>query len=282
MTDMKPFFTIIIPTLNEENFVGKLLTDLSKQKYTDFEVIVADALSEDKTIEEVKKYDSLLTISKIIRVKGRNVSRQRNKAAHHAKGSYLVFLDADARIGISFLKKLYSYITIHKGLLFLPGLSSSKQDPQLNVAIDFSNAFVNLSNKIGKPFSTGGSMIVEKHFFYLIGGFPEDVTMSEDHLLVHNAYKYGVNARFLSAIKVNFSLRRFKREGKLELLYKYIKSTVYFLAKGKVDKKIIEYEMGGHLYNKTSKKMFANLIHINPRKLLTKFNKSVKSLLHDL
>ena len=279
---MKPFFTIIIPTLNEEKFVGKLLTDLVKQTYKDFEIILIDAQSEDGTILVVKKYTSLLPIKKIIQIRGRNVSKQRNKGAKIARGSYLVFLDADARIRKNFLKKLHSYITIHKGLLFLPGLSSTKQDPQMNVAIDFSNAFVALSNKIGRPFSTGGSMIVEKNFFYLIGGFPEDVTMSEDHLLVHNAYKYGVNARFLSKIKVNFSLRRFKREGKLELLYKYIKSTVYFLAKGKVDKKVIEYEMGGHLYNKTSKKMFGDLIRINPKKLLFKFNKTVKSLLREL
>jgi len=279
---MKPFFTIIIPTLNEEKFVGKLLTDLVKQTYNDFEIILVDARSEDMTVSVVKKYIPHLPIKRIIQTKGRNVSKQRNAGAKIAHGSYLVFLDADARIRSNFFKNLHLYITTYKGLLFLPGLSSTKQDPQINVAIDFSNAFVALSHKIGRPFSTGGSMIVEKNFFYLIGGFPEDVTMSEDHLLVHNAYKYGVNARFLSKIKVNFSLRRFKREGKLKLLYKYIKSTLYFLAKGKVDKKVIEYEMGGQLYNKTSKKMFSDLIRINPKKLLFRFNKTVKSLLREL
>jgi len=282
MTDMKPFFTIIIPTLNEEKFVGKLLTDLSKQKYTDFEVIVADALSEDKTIEEVKKYNSLLTISKIIRVKGRNVSKQRNKAAHYARGSFLVFLDADARVRSNFLQKLFSYIKLNKGLLFIPAFSVSKRDPQLSIVVDFANALIGLSNKIGKPFSTGGSMILEKNFFFTIGGFPEDVPLSEDHLLVRNAYKYGVSAKFLSNIKVTFSLRRFKREGKLELLYRYIKSTIYFLAKGKVDKQIITYEMGGHLYNKKSKKVFKDLIKINPQRLLKGFNRNIRSFIRGL
>jgi len=269
---MKPFFTIIIPTLNEEKFVGKLLTDLSKQKYTDFEVIVADALSEDKTIEEVKKYNSLLTISKIIRVKGRNVSKQRNKGAHYARGSFLVFLDADARVRSNFLQKLFSYIKLNKGLLFIPAFSVSKRDPQLSIVVDFANALIGLSNKIGKPFSTGGSMILEKNFFFTIGGFPEDVPLSEDHLLVRNAYKYGVSAKFLSNIKVTFSLRRFKREGKLELLYRYIKSTIYFLAKGKVDKQIITYEMGGHLYNKNQP----------PQRLLKGFNRNIRSFIRGL
>lgn len=279
---MKPFFTIIIPTLNEENFVGKILTDLSKQKYTDFEVIVTDALSEDKTIEEVKKYNSLLNIAKIIRVKGRNVSKQRNRGAHYAKGSYLVFLDADARVRSNFLQKLFSYITINKGLLFIPAFLVSKRDPQLSIVVDFANALIGLSNKIGKPFSTGGSMILEKNFFFIIKGFPEDVPLSEDHLLVRNAYKYGVSAKFLSNIKVTFSLRRFKREGKLELLYRYIKSTIYFLAKGKVDKQIITYEMGGHLYNKKSKKVFKDLIKINPQRLLKGFNRNIRSFIRGL
>lgn len=279
---MKPFFTIIIPTLNEEKFVGKILTDLCKQKYTDFEVIVVDAQSEDKTIEEVKKYNSFLNISNIIKISGRNVSRQRNKGARLAKGSYLVFLDADSSVKSNFLQKLATYINTHKGLLFIPAFAVSKKDPQLSMVVDFTNALISLSNKVGKPFSTGGSMILERNFFFIIAGFPEDVPLSEDHLLVRNAYKYGVNAKFLSNIKVTFSLRRFKREGKLEMLYKYIKSTIYFLAKGKVDKQIITYEMGGHLYNKSSKKVFQDLIKINPQQLLKKFDNYIRSFISGL
>lgn len=279
---MKPFFSIIVPTLNEEFFVGKLLTDLSRQKYKNFDVIVVDAQSEDKTVEEVQRFNTILTISKIIQIKGRNVSKQRNKGAHYAKGPYLVFLDADARIKCNFLQKLAAYINLHRGLLFIPAFSVSKKDPQLSMVVDFTNALISLSNKIGKPFSTGGSMILEKNFFFTIGGFPEDVPLSEDHLLVRNAYKYGVSAKFLSNIKVTFSLRRFKREGKLELLYRYIKSTIYFLAKGKVDKQIITYEMGGHLYNKKSKKVFKDLIKINPQRLLKGFNKNIRSFIRGL
>jgi glycosyltransferase involved in cell wall biosynthesis len=279
---MKPFFSIIIPTLNEEKFVGKLLTDLTKQSYKDFEILLVDAKSEDNTIREVKKYKKSLPIRKIIQIGGRNVSRQRNTGAKSAHGSYLVFLDADSRVKNNFLQKLKAYITIHRGLLFIPAFSVSKKDPQLSMVVDFTNALIGLSNKIGKPFSTGGSMILEKNFFFLIGGFPEDVPLSEDHLLVRNAYMFGVNAKFLSTISVKFSLRRFKREGKLEMLYKYVKSTLYFLAKGKVDKQIITYEMGGHLYNKSSKKVFQDLIQISPQQLLKNFNTYIRSFIRGL
>lgn len=279
---MKPFFSIVIPTLNEEKFVGKLLSDLTKQTYNDFEIILVDARSEDTTIHVVQQYIPALPIKKIIQIGGRNVSRQRNNGAKYAKGEYLVFLDADARITSSFLQKLRVYIKIHKGLLFIPAFYVSKRDPQLSMLIEFANALVSLSNKMGKPFSTGGSMILERDFFFHIGGFPENVPLSEDHLLVRNAYAYGVHAKLLSKIKVQFSLRRFKQEGKLELLYKYIKSTLYFIAKGKVDKQIIKYEMGGHLYNKKSKKVLQDFLQISPQLLLKQFNKNVRSFIRKL
>lgn len=279
---MKPFFSIIIPTLNEEKFVGKLLNDLTHQTYRNFEVIVVDANSEDGTLNKVKQYQSKFSSLKIVKLQKRNVSEQRNKGALLAKGNYLVFLDADGRIKNHFIFRLNTYIKIHKGLLFLPKLGSIKNDQEMNLAIDFSNAFVAVSTKFGKPFSTGGSMVVERHFFSLIEGFNTEVYLSEDHLLVQTAHKYGVLAKLLPNVEVQFSMRRLYKEGKLSIFIKYIKSTIYYLAKGKVDKKIIEYEMGGHLYNKKSKQVFFDLMKINPQKLLKEFNKNMRAFVRGL
>ena len=84
---MKPFFTIIIPTLNEENFVGRLLNDLVKQTFNNFEIILVDGRSTDTTIEVVKKYAKILPFRKIIKIGGRNVSKQRNRGAQSASGA---------------------------------------------------------------------------------------------------------------------------------------------------------------------------------------------------
>ncbi len=279
---MKPYFSIIVPTLNEEKFVGKLLTDLSNQSFADFEVIVVDAHSKDATLREINKYKKRIRRLKSIQIEKKNVAVQRNRGAQNANGVFLVFLDADTRILSSFLKKLYTHIQKKTGLLFLPGLSCLERDVQMSMFMDFGNAFVGLSNAIGRPFSSGGSMIIERRLFSHIGGFPENVSISEDHLLVQNAYRFGIQPRFIPSIKIYVSLRRFNREGKLAVIFKYIKSTLYFFAKGKVDKKIIEYEMGGHLYNKRSKKIFNDLIQIKPQTLLSSFNKNIRSLISDL
>ncbi|MFZ2026054.1 MAG: glycosyltransferase [Microgenomates group bacterium] len=252
---MKPFFSIIIPTLNEEKFVGRILGDVAKQSFTDFEVVLVDGSSTDATRIVARSFKDQCKIS-VRKVSKRNVSYQRNHGATAAKGRYLIFLDADTHINKHFLRKLATFIEKHKGLLFLPSIFPEKRDSQMKIVFDVINAAIKISQSLAKPFSSGGCMIVEKNFFHLIGGFAENVFMSEDHQLIQTAYRYGVRARFLDSIQVMFSLRRMEREGKLKLLYKTVVNTIHFVANGTVEKHIIEYEMGGHLYRKTKNSPF--------------------------
>jgi len=244
---MKPLFSIIIPTLNEEAYLPHILGDLKRQKHACFEVLVMDGKSEDRTRVVAEGFSVFFPIA-VHEVAERNVAHQRNMGAVKAQGQYLVFLDADARIRPVFLRRLERFIGKNRGLIFIPSISPDEDTPQTKVAFSFANFFVDLSQSMGKPFSSGGSMIVERHFFAFLGGFAEDVYMSEDHQLVQLARKYGVRAKFLPRITVKMSLRRMKREGQLRILYKYLLTTAQFLMKGKVDTRTIEYEMGGHLY----------------------------------
>lgn len=249
---MKPFFTIIIPTLNEEQYIYSLLCDVKRQSFCNYEVIVVDGRSTDKTKQVVLGFKKSFRLM-FHEVKKRNVSFQRNTGAQMSCGSYLVFLDADTRIRKNFLKNIHVQIIKSKGLLFIPEIFPNVRDPQMQILFDGINTVIRLSQSFGKPFSSGGSMIIERNFFLHIGGFSEKAFMSEDHQLVQEAYAHGVHAKFSPHIKVSFSLRRLKKEGKFKVLYKYVVNTVHFISKGKVDKKIFEYEMGGHIYRKGEK-----------------------------
>ena len=48
--------SIVIPTLNEEKALPNLLGDLSRQTSDNFEIIVSDGNSDDKTLEIAKRY----------------------------------------------------------------------------------------------------------------------------------------------------------------------------------------------------------------------------------
>jgi len=73
-----PYFSVIIPTLNEEKFLPKLLNDLKRQKEKNFEIIVVDGNSSDKTKEAAEAYKKHFPAFKFLTAKKANVSYQRN------------------------------------------------------------------------------------------------------------------------------------------------------------------------------------------------------------
>ncbi len=249
---MKPYFSVIIPTLNEEQFLKYLLTDFVKQNCTDFEVIVVDAFSSDKTKQVALQFEKCYPLRFITALK-KNVSHQRNLGASVANGEYLFFVDADSRISRSFLKKTRQFIQKHKGFLFIPSIIPGENNPQSVIAFQIANMIIGISQYTNKPMSSGGAMIVEKELFSKIGGFSETVYMAEDHLLVSTAHSWGVSARFMEKITIRFSLRRMKEEGQLRVLYKTLLATAHLMWNGKIEKKIVEYEMGGQRYGKKNK-----------------------------
>lgn len=243
---MRPFFSIIIPTLNEEAFLPKLLENLEIQKEKNFEVIIVDGQSEDGTKGVAQRFNSIPV--RFLQVNERNVSHQRNVGAQASKGDYLVFLDADSGISKTFTTNLKKAILKRKGLAFLPYLIPLEKQSQEKIFFPLINFLIELSQNTNKPFSSGGSIFIERNFFDLLKGFDERVALSEDHDLIQRVSMWGVKVRCLPNIKVKFSLRRMKVEGKLSVFYKYILATAHILIRGKVDKALFTYQMGGGQY----------------------------------
>jgi len=93
--------SIIIPALNEEKYLPLLLKEIKKQNFAgDLEIIVADASSEDKTVEIAKNYGCKI-------VQGGLPARGRNEGAKIAQGDIFLFMDADnIYLPENFLKNL--------------------------------------------------------------------------------------------------------------------------------------------------------------------------------
>jgi glycosyltransferase involved in cell wall biosynthesis len=266
---MKPFLTVIIPTLNEENFLPRLLIDLKKQKDKDFDIVIVDGNSEDGT-KKVALSFSDLPIS-FISTHKRNVSWQRNYGAERAKGRYLFFIDADAGLKSNFTLSVKKSVIKHGGLVFIPYSMPNDDEgneQQSKILFNFINFLVEFSQNLNKPFSSGGTMIWERNFFHLVGGFDESLFMGEDHSIIQKASKWGVRAKFLPNAKYKFSLRRMKKEGQLKLFYKYLLITAHILIKGDAKKQLFEYPMGGYGYENPAKK--------------TSFNNQLKSSLKQI
>ncbi len=187
---MTPFFSVVIPTLNEENYLPKLLKNLCSQTDKDFEIIIADNQSKDKTREEALVFKDRLPIQ-FFEHKGLNVAAQRNFGAQHAVGQYLIFLDADTGIHTSFIKKMKKVISKKKGLVFIPYVNpmERKAYPEMELIYPLINLVVEVSQNFNKALSAGGNMIWEKNFFNLIGGFDEKLTITEDHDIIRAVHR---------------------------------------------------------------------------------------------
>ena len=89
-----PLVTIIIPTYNRYELLQKVLSDLEKQNYTHFEVIIIDQSS----LFREEFYNQFNPKFRIIRQNEPALWKARNRAIETSKSEYLLFLDDDSRI----------------------------------------------------------------------------------------------------------------------------------------------------------------------------------------
>ncbi|OGG31565.1 hypothetical protein A3I51_02555 [Candidatus Gottesmanbacteria bacterium RIFCSPLOWO2_02_FULL_38_8] len=256
----KPYFSVIIPALNEEKYLPKLLKDLSGQTYRDFEVVLVDGYSDDKTVEVFKEYASELPKQEIIISKVRNVAHQRNLGGKRAYGKYLVFFDADIRIASTFLEEVH-LASIKQGFKYATTWISADSNKSIDKTMALlANLGQELSKVINKPFSGGFNTIVTKEVFEKVHGYREDLKINEDQDLAIRVYKKGIDVVILQEPKVIFSYRRYRSEGRLTVLRKYAKAIVHLYLKGPITHELFEYEMGGHVHRKRPRKInFAKL-----------------------
>tara|TARA_R100000935_G_scaffold1517_1_gene4891 strand:+ start:72945 stop:74276 length:1332 start_codon:yes stop_codon:yes gene_type:complete len=89
-----PLVSVIIPTLNRYQYLRDVLTDLEKQTYPNFEVIVVDQ-SDDFSAEFYKEFEVPITL---IHQKEKALWLARNRAVEVSKAEYLLFFDDDSRV----------------------------------------------------------------------------------------------------------------------------------------------------------------------------------------
>lgn len=106
--------SVIIPAYNEEKRIEATLKAvdayLEKQPY-DYEIIVVDNASQDRTMEVVKNLEATTVqnarvISQTVKGKGAAVQ----KGVAEAQGQYVVFMDADNATPISEIEKFWPYL----------------------------------------------------------------------------------------------------------------------------------------------------------------------------
>ena len=99
--------SIIIPIFNTELYLDECIDSILKQTYTDWECILVNDGSTDKSGEICDTWAKKDQRLNVIHQTNQGVSSARNKGIQYAKGEYIYFLDSDDRIAINCLELLY-------------------------------------------------------------------------------------------------------------------------------------------------------------------------------
>lgn len=90
-----PFFSIVIPTYNRASFLPVAIESLLNQTFPDWELIIIDDGSTDKTCEVVQRFQDSDCRIRYYYQSNQERSAARNHGIRQAKGSYICFLDSD-------------------------------------------------------------------------------------------------------------------------------------------------------------------------------------------
>ena len=243
-------FSIVIPTYNEENYLPILLDSIKEQDFDDYEVIVADANSTDRTREIAEEYGCTV-------VEGGLPAVGRNNGANAATGEILLFLDSDLQLTEDYLAKvLYEFKMEHLGIAITQMLPMSNKIED-KLFHDFANYFM-ISVENIKPHGAGCYGIIAKRELHeKCGGFDESLTFGEDTDYIERLAKVEP-FRVLRNAKIGVSTRRLEEEGITTLIQQYGKSTVNDFLGKRTDASELNYNFD-HGHEKLTTSRFSTL-----------------------
>lgn len=230
--------SVVIPTLNEEKYLPRLLGSLKEQDFSDMEIIVSDGNSTDRTREIAASFGVKVLLDDPL-----GPARQRNIGASEAKGDILLFLDADDVLSDKDFVSLSVNEFKNKNLA-VAGFLVHFDSPRLSYR--FFGSVYNLFTLIRtmyKPIAVGAGIMVKKELHDRLGGFNEALGVNEDHEYITLASVLG---RFgiLRSKKLNFSVRRLEKEGVLKMLKIWMQMAWYDIWGKKSKPGDIDYEFG--------------------------------------
>lgn len=189
--------SVIIPTFNREKFVVESVISVLNQSYKNFELIIIDDGSTDRTPEKIKEIIKIYRTFPIIYKhydRNRGPAFARNRGAEIASGEYLAFLDSDDLWLKNKLKEQINFMRANN--------YSISQTEEIWIR---NGKRVNQMKKHKKPSGnifeeslklcvvSPSSVIIKKDIFFELGGFDENFLACEDYdLWLRLSLKYPV------------------------------------------------------------------------------------------
>jgi len=180
-----PLFSVIIPSYNRETLIEATLESVFAQTFTDYEIIVVDDQSKDRTCDVVRRYGDRV---RLIEQTNGGPGKARNTGVEVAKGTYLAFLDSDDLWFPWSLAFFAELIAKHQPSLILGSAlpfsdeaaarQTVKEPERVEVYADY------LASPTMSIVAGAGLMVVRKDAFERVGRFHHEWMICEDTELI--------------------------------------------------------------------------------------------------
>jgi glycosyltransferase involved in cell wall biosynthesis len=169
-------FSVVIPAYNAEAYFGDQLRALTEQLDREpFEVLVVDNMSTDHTADVAAQYADTLNLRILRASEGRSASHARNVGIAHARGEFIVFVDADDVVDASLLSAYRRNADVHR-IMGGQYEETRLNDPKV-AAWRYRLTKDGLPVAFGKvPFFLMGNAAIHRSVFGEIGNFDDALT----------------------------------------------------------------------------------------------------------
>jgi len=219
---IKPDYSVILPVYREEKILEDILSKYSPdlQKKYNFELIVSDGGSNDKSVEIASKHTTKIAVHNENR--RQTIAEGRNRGAELAEGDIFIFINSDTYPAIldSFFETIQKFSKEQPETVALScrvrGFPE-EEDCWDRTFYSIHNPLIHLGNLLNFGFGRGECQVVRRSAFEKVGGYNSSVRAGEDFDLYRRLVKIG-KIRYNRDIFVYESTRRFKKYGYVKVL----------------------------------------------------------------
>jgi glycosyltransferase involved in cell wall biosynthesis len=182
----QPLVSVLMTAYNRENYIAEAIESVLNSTYSNFELIIVDDISRDKTSEIARRYAEKDDRIRLY-VNENNLGQfpNRNKAASYARGKYLKYLDSD--------DKIFDF-----GLAYC--VEQMEKSPECGIGM-----IVNYQIGVEDSICLDSAIIVHEHFFgrHYLGIGPSGTIIRRDKFESIG----GFDSRFGVASDMYFNIR---------------------------------------------------------------------------
>lgn len=218
--------SFVIPAYNEQDYILDCLKSIfNLDGLADYEVIVVDNNSTDKTSEVIKNN---FPEAILIKETKKGPAAARNAGAKIALGEFMAFIDADCRLPRDWWMRVEKEFQASEDLVLLygPYRYFEVKNTVQKIIFYISNVFmVRLGMIFGLSAGYGGNTVIRRVEFIRLGGFGSFEFYGEDVDLIVRASRTG-RVKFDPKLWIYSSVRRLKQQGIIRMWWKYTLSSL--------------------------------------------------------